>query len=457
VKVKISVSLLFVLCLVSHISAQSASTIYSFTGQNSSGNPYLVTLAQGRDGNLYGTTFDPTGSAGTAFRINVTGAVGRLSTIYTFGADGSNPEGGLTLATDGNLYGTTLYGGASNLGVLFRLSPEGAYTVLHEFAGGSDGSGPIMPPIEASDGNLYGSTYGTDGNLPTVYKYTLQGASYSTIYNFTDSSAAGWPLTQGSDGNLYGATALGGTYNGGTLFELTTAGTLVWSYDFVAGAPGGDTPFSLTQASNGSFYGAAFAGGDIDIPCGTLYGVGPSGSVSTLYTFKGFADGCGPSTALTQGTDGNLYGISPYGGSHNQGTLFRISLQGSFDLLNTFGSTGGTPLATPLQDTNGVFYGTTELGGKYNSGTIYSYNAGLNPFVAFVVPAGTVGGTVQILGQNLTGTTSVTFNGVPATSFSVESSTYMTAVVPTGATTGPVVVTTPTGMLTSNKNFTVVQ
>jgi hypothetical protein len=88
---------------------------------------------------------------------------------------------------------------------------------------------------------------------------------------------------------------------------------------------------------------------------------------------------------------------------------------------------------------------------------IYSYNAGLDPFVAFVLPSGSVGQSAQILGQNLTGTTSVTFNGVPATSFSVESSTYMTAVVPSGATTGPVVVTTPTGTLTSNKNFTIQQ
>jgi uncharacterized repeat protein (TIGR03803 family) len=444
------------LVLVSRSKAQTVITVYSFTGQHSSGLPYLVTPVQGRDGRLYGTTFGPSGTCGTAFKM-ATG--GQAATIYTFGADGCNPEGGLTLATDGNFYGVTLYGGSSNYGVIFKLTSEGAYTVLHEFAGGSDGSGPIAPPIEASDGNLYGATAGTDGNLPTIYKYTLKGAAYSTIYNFTASSgeAVEGPLTQGSNGSLYGAASLGGTDFGGALFEVTTTGTLLWSYDFIPSAPGGATPYSLTQASNGNFYGAAISGGAQDVPCGTIFDLGPTGSVSTLYTFKGFADGCGPETALTLGTDGNFYGISPYGGAHNGGTLFRISQSGVFDLLNTFGVNGNTPLAAPVQDTNGIFYGTTQLGGKYDSGAVYSYNAGLDPFIALVVPAGMVGQSAQILGQSLTNATGVAFNGVAATSFSVKSDTFMTAVVPSGATTGPVVVTTPGGALSSNVSFRIIE
>jgi len=383
---------------------------------------------------------------------------GQAVTIYTFGTDGCNPAGGLTLATDGNFYGATYYGGASNVGVLFRLSPKGAYAVLHEFASGSDGSGPIMPPVEDTDGNLYGATYGTNGDLPTIYKYTLKGGAFSTIYNFTPSSgeAVVGPLAQGLDGNLYGAAALGGTEFGGALFELTTTGTLVWSYDFVPGATGGATPYSLTQASDGNFYGAAISGGG-EIQCGTIFQVGPTGSVSTLYTFRSYADGCGPETALNQGTDGNLYGITPYAGLHNDGTLFRISEEGAFDLLANIGPGGAEPLAAPMQDTNGIFYGTTYLGGKYNSGTVYRYNAGLDPFVAFILPVGKAGQSAQILGQGLTGTTSVTFNGIPATTFNVGSDTFMTAVVPTGATTGKVVVTTPGGTLTSNVNFRILQ
>ena len=107
------------------------------------------------------------------------------------------------------------------------------------------------------------------------------------------------------------------------------------------------------------------------------------------------------------------------------------------------------------RDTSGLFYGTSQFGGAFGFGSVYSLNMGLGPFIAFVSATGKVGQTAEILGQKLKGTTSVTFNGVPATSFTVKSSTYMTAVIPTGATTGKVVVTTPTGVLTSNINFVI--
>ncbi len=433
--------------------AQSVSTVYSFAGQNSSGFPNYVTLTQGRDGNLYGTTFGSSKTTGTVFKMKITGATAHVSTIYTFGSDGSNPLGGLTLATDGNFYGTTFYGGASNVGVLFKLSPRGTYTVLHEFVGGSDGASPVAPPVEASDGNLYGATMGT-GFASTVYKYTINGGTYSTIYDFSSANgeAVQGPLIEGSNGHLYGAAFLGGL-NGfcGTLFELTKTGSLVWSYEFPCGS-GGQSPWALTQTDSGTFYGATFEGGG-QLNCGSIFEVGPTGNVSILYAVQSYADGCNPETALTSGTDGNLYGIIPFSGKHDGGTLFRVTQSGDFDLLNSFGASGNTPLAAPMQDTNGIFYGTTSSGGKYNSGTIYSYNAGLAPFVTFVLSVGKVGQSAQILGQGFTGTTSVTFNGVPATSFKVVSDTYMTAVVPADATTGPVVVTTPGGKLTSNVSF----
>ena len=126
-------------------------------------------------------------------------------------------------------------------------------------------------------------------------------------------------------------------------------------------------------------------------------------------------------------------------------------------ILHYFNVAGNFPFAPPTQDTNGKFYGTTYQGGRYGYGTVYSLDMGLGPFVSFVLPAGRVGQQVQILGQGLTGTTSVSFGGVPATSFNVLRDTYMTAVVPSGAATGPVVVTTPTGSLTSNVSFRVLK
>jgi uncharacterized repeat protein (TIGR03803 family) len=160
-----------------------------------------------------------------------------------------------------------------------------------------------------------------------------------------------------------------------------------------------------------------------------VYKLDQSGNVSALHTFS-FADGALPIAGLTQGTDGNLYGTTSGGGSGNNpaGTLFQITTSGKFKSLYTFGTAGKTPYGGVSQDTNGKFFGTTNGGGLYGYGTVYSLDMTLGPFITFVRPTGKAGQTVQILGQGLTGTSSVTFNGVKATSFKVVSDTYMTAV-----------------------------
>jgi uncharacterized repeat protein (TIGR03803 family) len=444
---------LTLLAIASSSAAQTVTTLYSFSGQNSSGIPGLVVPAQGRDGRLYGTTFGPSGSAGSIFKAST---IAGITQLYTFGSDGSNPESGLTLATDGNFYGTTLSGGTSNNGVLFKITPSGVYTVLHEFAGGTDGAAPYAPPIEASDDSLYGTTSGTSG-ASTVYKYS-QGI-ISTIYSFDQAhgqSVIG-ALVQASDGNLYGTAEFGGANNCGTIFKVATSGTLLWSYSFPCGSPGGAYPTAgLVQASDGNFYGTTDAGGN-PLGFGTIFKLSQSGNVSNLYVFKSLPDGGNPIGGLLEATDGNLYGATLGGGEFNEGTIFQVSTNGVHKVLCSLSlKLGEQPLATLLQHTNGKFYGAAQLGGKFNSGTIYSLDMGLGAFVTFVLPVGTVGQTAQILGQGLTGTTSVTFNGVPATSFKVANDTFMTAVVPSGATTGKVVVTTPSGALTSNVNFRVV-
>ncbi len=145
------------------------------------------------------------------------------------------------------------------------------------------------------------------------------------------------------------------------------------------------------------------------------------------------------------GTNGDLYGEDDGGDSGYQ--IYKINPQGQFATVYNFQAGQGDSDAM-LQATNGNFYGTYG-----DPGAIFSLDTGLGPFVAFVIPTGKVGKNAQILGQGFTGTTSVTFNGVPATSFKVVSDTYLTAVVPVGATTGSVVVTTPSGALTSNVSF----
>jgi uncharacterized repeat protein (TIGR03803 family) len=192
--------------LIGHLSfAQTVAEVYSF---NEQGGPEFVTPAQGRDGRLYGT--DGCGGIMSGF-IFATTTAGSLTDLHDFDpAEGFCPNAGLTLATDGSFYGTTLGGGNNQNGVLFKITPKGTYTVLHFFAGGADGSGPSAAPIEASNGALYGTTEG-DSTGSTIYKYTAAGG-LNAIYQFDGTHGQGViaPLIQGTDGKLYGTASSGG-------------------------------------------------------------------------------------------------------------------------------------------------------------------------------------------------------------------------------------------------------
>lgn len=433
-------------------SAQTVTDVFTFNGANSLAQPAFVTPVQGRDGTLYGTASGSPSSNGAVFRLRPDGKGGAL---YIFsGVDGSLPGGSLTLASDGNYYGTTFTGGGFGFGVLFRVSSNGTYSVLHNFAGGLDGSNPYAPPIEASDGNLYGTTTQINfGGNGTVYRYSRSGV-FTTLYNFDPAHGVFpiAPLLQASDGNLYGTAQFGGGQSCGTVYKISTAGVLLRSYDVPCnGLPTGP----LIQASDGNFYGTTASGGPAHF--GTVFRLTPAGFMSTLHEFAGpTTDGNGPFAGVVQATDGNLYGATILGGVFNQGILYKIGFDGSYTLLYNFPfSVGSIPTASLLQHTSGLFYGVTELGGAASLGTVYSLDVGLGPFITFVRATGKAGKVAQILGQGLTGTTSVTFNGVNSTSFKVASDTYITATVPIGAASGPVVVTTPTQTLTSNKSFVI--
>jgi uncharacterized repeat protein (TIGR03803 family) len=211
----------------------------------------------------------------------------------------------------------------------------------------------------------------------------------------------------------------------------------------------------LIQANNGVFYGTTAYG------LGTIFTITPRGTFTTLHSFDG-SDGRGLFTGpLVQATDGNFYGTAGQGGPNNDdGTIFKISASGTFTMLYNFcaetGCTDGIQPRTLIQATDGNFYGITANGGGSNQdGTIYRLSVGLGPFVETLPTSGNVGGNVKILGTDLTGATSVTFNGTPAV-FTVVSASEITATVPTGATTGTVQVVTPgSGTLSSNVPFRV--
>lgn len=442
----------FVIATLLHpaLQAQTVSNVYSFQANSTSEQPELVTPVQGVDAELYLTTAGVSPAVGSVFKLQTNGTGSQLYAFDT--THGATPVGGLTLATDGNYYGVAEAGGTKKFGVLFRITSDGSYTVLHNFLGGADGATPTGPPIEASDGNLYGTTKGRPNVASTVYEYASNG-TFSTIYQFSGLGAnVIAPLIEGSDGNLYGTSENGGTNACGSLFKITTAGAVLETYNFPCGS-GGSLPVDpLLQASDGNFYGTAKAGGTQGY--GIVFKWDQQGNFTILHDFAGGSDGLTPFAGLVQATDGNLYGTAGGGGVYKSGTLYKIAPDGSYTVLYSFSQKlGREPKGALLQHTNGTLYGTTKSGGASNFGAVYSVGLGLGPFIAFVQPTGAVGQTAQILGTGLTGATSVTFNGVTATSFSVASDTYMTAVVPAGATTGPVVVTTPTATLTSNVSF----
>jgi uncharacterized repeat protein (TIGR03803 family) len=413
-------------------------------------------MTQGPDGNIYGTTEE--GGAGeqygygTVFKVSPSGV---QTVIHEFdGSDGDWPSSALVLGTDADFYGTTLYGGAnSQYGTAFKITPSGTFTMLHDF-NGKDGYFPYGGVIQGTDGNFYGTTSSggayENGN---VYKMTPAGV-VTVLYSFScslsdcpDGEEPVGGLVQANDGNFYGTAQKGGTNLYGTVFKITPGGTLTTIHSF--DMDDGEFPVTaLVQGSDGDFYGTTVT---------SIFKITPSGELTKLHTFTDGNDGGDPQGALIQGSDGNFYGTTSEAGADGQGTAFEITPEGMLTTLHAFDRTDGRfPYAPLFQATNGTFYGTAPAGGASADGTAFSISVGLGAFVETVPVAGTVGTTVRILGSDLNGATGVSFNGVPAT-FTIFSKTEIKAKVPAGATTGNIVVTGRSYSLSSNVAFQVLQ
>lgn len=406
-------------------------------------------MAQGRDGNLYGTLrAGGTSSLGTVFKSTPAGA---MTTLYNFsGPDGSHPYGGLTLGTDGNFYGTASAGGANGFGTIFKITPTGVLTTLHSFTG-SDGYTPYAPPVLGKNGSYYGVNFGG-----TAYSITSSGTF--KLLNPAIGANAYVPLILASDGNFYGTT-VGGGFGYGTVFRMSATGAvkIIYNFDVTHGEYEYDP---VVQGSDGFLYGPIPAGGSFASAQGLVFKLSTGGAITVLHEFdaKSLTDGKHPYSGLVAATDGNFYGATSEGnagGSALYGALFRISKSGTYSVRHVFDLThGGDQVATWMQHTNGILYGQAG-GGAPGRGVFYSLAEGIPPFVSLVGNTfGTAGTTVEILGDGLTGTTKVLF-GTGSANFTVVSDTYMTAVVPASGVTGTVTVTTPGGTLKSKQLFKV--
>ncbi len=285
-------------------------------------------------GNLYGTTDGSysdvggggTNNAGVVFEVDI---FGNETVLYSFtgGADGSSPNG-VIRDSAGNLYGTTYQGGASNAGVVFKIDTSGNETVLYTFTGGADGGGPYGPLVRDSKGNFYGTTYqGGASNVGVVFKIDKSG-NETVLYTFTGGADGGYPygaLILDSEGTLYGTTNGGGASGAGVVFKIDKSGNESVLYCFTGGADGG-YPLWVVLARDwaGNVYGTTSAGGASN--AGVVFKLDTSGNETVLYSFTGAADGGNPYVGVVIGQDGDLYGTADSGGAEGAGAVFKIKL-----------------------------------------------------------------------------------------------------------------------------------
>jgi len=308
-------------------------------------------LIEDAQGNLYGTVFSSgTGcgdhGCGAVFKVS---AAGKFSVLYSFtdGADGGYPLGGLVEDAKGNLYGTTSAGGVGNgcnnngCGTVFELNPAGVLTVLHTFTGGIDGGNPQAGLLLDAEGNLYGTTFEGGGKdcggtgCGVIFKQSASG-KYSVLHRFTRGADGANPvagLIRDAERNIYGTTEFGGSKacgpeGCGVVFKLSPAGKVTALYSFQGGTDGANPVGGVVQDATGNLYGTTFFGGGQQCGlkgiCGVIFKVTPTGEETVLSTFDG-ANGSDPSAGLILGAGGELYGTAFFGGKHNSGVVFEIS------------------------------------------------------------------------------------------------------------------------------------
>ena len=374
-------------------------------------------LLKGADGRLYGTTiYGGPNSLGTVFALDP--VTGTLTTIYAFsGADGSSPAARLVQGRDGRLYGTTTEGGPIDYGTVFALTTDGVLTTLHTF-GGDDGGAPRAGLLETGDGTLYGTaTFGGANGDGVIFKVPPGGA-LSVVASFSYSETGSYPrgdLVLGRDGRIFGTTPYGGPKGGGTVFAVTTAGTLTTLHAFDIN-DGSASHAGLIQAPGGMLYGTTREGGTHYL--GTVFSIDESGVLTTLHNFSG-GDGSHPEAPLLRTPDGQLFGTTTTGGDAGYGTVFTIDQSGTLTTLHSFHyAEGRTPRGGLALGGDGLYYGTAESGGQSGEGAVFRLKAVAAPRPPTLVwptpaaiAAGTPLGAVQL---NATASAPGTFAYTPA-------------------------------------------
>src|SRR6266849_1274274 len=410
--------------------AQTPTLLYTFMQTTDACAP-RGNIVQGRDGNMYGggASCGAGGSGGGAiYKISPAGAE---SVFFNFPPQWSNCGGaGLTLGSDGNFYGAGEGGNpATGMGSIFRLTPAGGFTDLHDFTGANGDSLPVYPPIQASDGNFYGVSGNEVQVCGNIYKLTPAGV-YKNLHTFVfNNECHSSNLFQASDGNLYGTLADCEVVQGaGCVYRISTSGVFKEIHDFAFTT--GQTPCTgLIQGKDGKLYGATNEGAANGN--GNIYKMTTGGVATDLHDFNNATDAScvnnvGPPVSLLQVADGSFYGVNPAYGPNGNGSIYKLTSANVFSafLFPNPPVDGALPSSTLIQNTNGLVYGTTPRGGGGTCfggacfGTFFSVATGDAAFVKLepTQKTGNVGASVGMFGQGFDGTSVVKFGGVAATS-----------------------------------------
>jgi len=380
--------------LTVHAQTGAAIPIFSFSGGTTNGAAPEGNLVLGPDGSFYGTTEGggTTNGYGTIFKMTTGGA---LTTLVTFnGSNGVNPLAGLTLAPDGNFYGTTEYGGTNfgntNIagalggGSVFRLTTNGALTTLATFAV-TNGQNPHAGLTWGPGGLFYGTTAsGGPFGDGTIFSVTTSG-TLTMLTNFNNANGASpvAGLTVDPDGNLYGTTESGGAHGVGTVFKVAPNGMMLTNlYNFGTTTTDGALPqTTMTLGPDGNLYGitslTSLTPFDND---GTIFKITTNGTLTTLINWD-FYNGGNPVGSLTLGPDGNFYSttyLGDNGNNSNMGIVYSLTTNGVFTVLAQFdGSNGAWPMSGLTLGPDNNLYGGTTGGGTHGNGTVYKL--GLSP------------------------------------------------------------------------------
>jgi uncharacterized repeat protein (TIGR03803 family) len=350
-------SILLSLMLAPLVRGQTLEWVASAGNEPYPGNEAYAGLLQGRDGNLYGTTFN------SVFKLSTNGVVTTLSSAFDF------IRGVLIEESDGVFYGTSFNGGSFDRGTIFKITSDGTVTTLFDFNSSfTNGFNPRSGLIRGNDGDYYGTTTsgGTGFIHGTIFKMTTNGI-LTTVLKFegTNGSFPRAGLTLGTDGNFYGTTERGGINNSGTVYKLTPDGVLttLHSFNFLDGS----YPVAgLIENDDGNFYGITAMGGNFQ-NLGTVFKITTNGLLTTLAIFNG-TNGTLPYSTLLKASDGNFYGTSYGGGANtNYGTIFKLTPAGTFSTVFSFTATnslnpGSNPVAGLMQARDGNLYGITQYG-----------------------------------------------------------------------------------------------